>query len=224
MLADIYNDYRSALLERNVRSFLQFNGKVNKGIRDTLKTAPHRFLPYNNGLSTTASSVVLTGASNGTAHIRSLADFQIVNGGQTTASIAAASRRDIPPGNPGAPSQCKRAAPPPVCPASRREAVAVQLSCVTVSFRVTVPFPCPSEEAGADQRLPRWLALSFGSCEAPLPRSGWGPEFFQALPPLPGPDPASGARAGRELCEEALPQLSGIVVHFHFLQPTTKPW
>jgi hypothetical protein len=94
MLADIYNDYRSALLERNVRSFLQFNGKVNKGIRDTLKTAPHRFLPYNNGLSTTASSVVLTGASNGTAHIRSLADFQIVNGGQTTASIAAASRRD----------------------------------------------------------------------------------------------------------------------------------
>lgn len=94
MLADIYNDYRSALLERNVRSFLQFNGKVNKGIRDTLKTAPHRFLPYNNGLSTTASSVTLTGASNGTAHLRSLADFQIVNGGQTTASIAAASRRD----------------------------------------------------------------------------------------------------------------------------------
>jgi hypothetical protein len=94
MLADIYNDYRSALLERNVRSFLQFNGKVNKGIRDTLKTAPHRFLPYNNGLSTTASSVVLTGVNNGTAQIRSLADFQIVNGGQTTASIAAASRRD----------------------------------------------------------------------------------------------------------------------------------
>lgn len=94
MLADIYNDYRSALLERNVRSFLQFNGKVNKGIRDTLKTAPHRFLPYNNGLSTTASSVILTGVNNGTAQIRSLADFQIVNGGQTTASIAAASRRD----------------------------------------------------------------------------------------------------------------------------------
>jgi hypothetical protein len=98
---------------------------------------------------------------------------------------AAASRRDFPPGNHGAPSQCKRAPPPPVCPASRREAVAVQLSRVTVSFRVTVPFPCPSEEAGADQRLPRSLALSFGSCEAPLPRSGWGPEFFQALPPPP---------------------------------------
>jgi hypothetical protein len=94
MLADIYNDYRSALLERNVRSFLQFNGKVNKGIRDTLKTAPHRFLPYNNGLSTTASSVVLSEAHNGTAQIRSLSDFQIVNGGQTTASIAAAWRRD----------------------------------------------------------------------------------------------------------------------------------
>lgn len=94
MLADIYNDYRSALLERNVRSFLQFNGKVNKGIRDTLRTAPHRFLPYNNGLSTTASSVVLSESREGTAQIQSLADFQIVNGGQTTASIAAASRRD----------------------------------------------------------------------------------------------------------------------------------
>lgn len=94
ILADIYNDYRSALLERNVRSFLQFNGKVNKGIRDTLRSAPHRFLPYNNGLSTTASSVVLTGSRDGTAQLCSLSDFQIVNGGQTTASIAAASRRD----------------------------------------------------------------------------------------------------------------------------------
>ena len=94
MLAEIYNDYRSALLERNVRSFLQFNGKVNKGIRDTLKTAPHRFLPYNNGLSTTASSAVLVNAQDGTAQIQSLSDFQIVNGGQTTASIAAAWRRD----------------------------------------------------------------------------------------------------------------------------------
>jgi hypothetical protein len=94
MLAEIYNDYRSALLERNVRSFLQFNGKVNRGIRDTLKTAPHRFLPYNNGLSTTASSVILSDAQSGTAQIRALSDFQIVNGGQTTASIAAAWRRD----------------------------------------------------------------------------------------------------------------------------------
>jgi hypothetical protein len=94
LLAEIYNDYRSALLERNVRSFLQFNGKVNKGIRDTLKTSPHRFLAYNNGLSTTASGVILSGTQDGTAQIRSLSDFQIVNGGQTTASIAAASRRD----------------------------------------------------------------------------------------------------------------------------------
>jgi hypothetical protein len=94
ILADVYNDYRSALLERNVRSFLQFNGKVNKGIRDTLRSAPHRFLPYNNGLSTTASSVVLTESRDGTAQLCSLSDFQIVNGGQTTASIAAASRRD----------------------------------------------------------------------------------------------------------------------------------
>lgn len=94
LLAGIYNDYRSALLERNVRSFLQFNGKVNRGIRDTLKTCPNRFLPYNNGLSTTASSVALREKRNGVAQIESVSDFQIVNGGQTTASIAAALRRD----------------------------------------------------------------------------------------------------------------------------------
>jgi hypothetical protein len=94
MLAQIYATYRSRLLERNVRSFLQFTGKVNKGIRDTVLNAPSRFLPYNNGLSATASSVALEGVNNGVARIRSVEDFQIVNGGQTTASITTCSRRD----------------------------------------------------------------------------------------------------------------------------------
>jgi hypothetical protein len=94
LLADIYNSHRSALLERNVRSFLQFTGKVNKGIRATILNEPHRFLPYNNGLSATAGEVELDVQSGGIGQIRVVRDFQIVNGGQTTASIASCSRRD----------------------------------------------------------------------------------------------------------------------------------
>lgn len=93
VLANIYNNYRARLLERNVRSFLQFTGKVNKGIRATLMNSPERFLPYNNGISATASSVELEDVRDGTAKIKAVHDFQIVNGGQTTASIALTSRR-----------------------------------------------------------------------------------------------------------------------------------
>ncbi len=94
LLADIYNTYRSRLLERNVRSFLQFTGKVNKGIRETLLVAPEHFLPYNNGISATASEVDLEDLGQGLARIRAVHDFQVVNGGQTSASIAACARRD----------------------------------------------------------------------------------------------------------------------------------
>lgn len=94
ILAEIYNTHRSRLLERNVRSFLQFTGKVNKGIRDTVLNAPSRFLPYNNGLSASASTVVLEDVQDGLARIRSVKDFQVVNGGQTTATIASCARKD----------------------------------------------------------------------------------------------------------------------------------
>lgn len=94
VLAQIYNTYRSRLLERNVRSFLQFTGKVNKGIRETVLDRPTRFLSYNNGLSATASVVDLDDVGSGLARIRAVKDFQIVNGGQTTATIASCARRD----------------------------------------------------------------------------------------------------------------------------------
>lgn len=94
MLADIYNRYRASLLERNVRSFLQFTGKVNKGIRSTVLNEPHRFLPYNNGLSATAGDVDIETVHGGLGKIRIVRDFQIVNGGQTTATVASCLRRD----------------------------------------------------------------------------------------------------------------------------------
>jgi hypothetical protein len=91
VLNDIYAEYGPRLLELNVRSFLQARGKVNKGIRDTLINEPDHFLAYNNGISATASGVELTDDGRAIARIRHL---QIVNGGQTTASIHHAVRRD----------------------------------------------------------------------------------------------------------------------------------
>ncbi len=87
MLAGLYEEHRDRLLEKNVRSFLQVKGGVNKGIRDTLKTEPDMFLAYNNGISVTAESVILDRDENGKPSIRIIRDMQIVNGGQTTASI-----------------------------------------------------------------------------------------------------------------------------------------
>lgn len=86
VLADIYSEYGPRLLELNVRSFLQARGKINKGIQATISTEPGRFLAYNNGLSMTASSVE-TETVEGQRVITRLHDIQIVNGGQTTASL-----------------------------------------------------------------------------------------------------------------------------------------
>ena len=87
-LAEIYGRYRTRILQKNLRNYLQATGKVNKGILKTLQEMPGMFLAYNNGLTITASSVQLNGAGN----IVSLEDFQIVNGGQTTASLDHAKR------------------------------------------------------------------------------------------------------------------------------------
>ena len=87
-LAKIYKQYQQVLLEKNVRTFLQFKGKVNKEIRKTLRNNPDMFFSYNNGISTTASEIE-TRERDGVLYITRLFDWQIVNGGQTTASIAA---------------------------------------------------------------------------------------------------------------------------------------
>ncbi|MBE0610061.1 MAG: AIPR family protein [Dehalococcoidia bacterium] len=93
LLFRIYDEYGPRLLERNVRSFLQARGKVNQGIRDTIKNAPNRFLAYNNGISAIAESVELASGPDGLS-IKKLTGLQIVNGGQTTASLHLAARRD----------------------------------------------------------------------------------------------------------------------------------
>lgn len=92
-LAELYEEYGSRLLEGNVRSFLAVRGKVNKGIRNTILHDSPMFFAYNNGIAATASSVTVATTSRG-AVITSATDLQIVNGGQTTASLASARRND----------------------------------------------------------------------------------------------------------------------------------
>ncbi|MBY3986970.1 AIPR family protein [Rhodococcus fascians] len=94
VLARLYQEYNTRLLELNVRSFLQTKGAVNRGIRDTLLNNPERFLAYNNGISATASSAEIVTDSAGRLSIKRVHDLQIVNGGQTTASIFAAFLKD----------------------------------------------------------------------------------------------------------------------------------
>ncbi|MBL7925742.1 MAG: AIPR family protein [Bacteroidia bacterium] len=86
ILAKLYKEYSNELLESNVRAFLGQAGKFNKGIRDTIRTKPQMFLPYNNGITATAESVE-TKIIDNQLLITKLNDFQIVNGGQTTASL-----------------------------------------------------------------------------------------------------------------------------------------
>lgn len=104
-LSKIYNQYHQHILEQNVRTFLQFKGASNKGIRDTLighkptaaqkakgdkarPAEPDMFFSYNNGISTTATDIEIRETEQGPVIVK-LTDWQIVNGGQTTASISA---------------------------------------------------------------------------------------------------------------------------------------
>src|SRR5690606_28517246 len=92
LLADLYEHYGSRLLEGNVRSFLGMRGGVNKGIRATIQDSPELFFAYNNGIAATAADVAVD-LSEGTRIVK-LSDLQIVNGGQTTASILRARKQD----------------------------------------------------------------------------------------------------------------------------------
>ena len=88
-LAAIYDKWGQRLLEANVRSFLQARGKVNRSIRDTIRDEPHMFFSYNNGLSATADAIEVKNTDHGLELLRTN-NLQIVNGGQTTASLHAA--------------------------------------------------------------------------------------------------------------------------------------
>lgn len=93
LIADLYARYGTRLLEQNVRAFLQARNKANRGIRTTILEEPSMFFAYNNGITATASSVEIENDEGRTA-ITALKDLQIVNGGQTTASLFHARRKE----------------------------------------------------------------------------------------------------------------------------------
>lgn len=90
-LAKLYERYGARLLEQNVRSFLQFAGKINKGIRDTIRNEPHMFFAFNNGIAATADHIELDSSNH---FVKKVNNLQIVNGGQTTASIYNTAKKD----------------------------------------------------------------------------------------------------------------------------------
>lgn len=98
LLARMYDRYGVRLLELNVRAFLGVAGRksVNAELRRTLVERPGMFLAFNNGLVATADEVVVE-RPNGVPVIAELRGLQIVNGGQTTASLHRARRKESVP-------------------------------------------------------------------------------------------------------------------------------
>jgi hypothetical protein len=86
VLADLYDEHGARLLELNVRSYLQARGKVNKGIIETIRERPTDFVAYNNGVTIVAEEIAYFGEKRQES-IRAIRGLQIVNGGQTTASL-----------------------------------------------------------------------------------------------------------------------------------------
>lgn len=93
VLANLYEKFGARLLEQNVRTFLQARGNVNQGIRATILNEPGMFFAYNNGITGTAQSIEMKKTDAGLAITR-MVDLQIVNGGQTTASLFHTRKRD----------------------------------------------------------------------------------------------------------------------------------
>lgn len=93
VLAELYDRYGSRLLEGNVRSFLSTSVKINKGIQATIRAEPGRFFVFNNGISATATYADIRETEEG-PKLYSARYLQIVNGGQTTASLHIAKRKD----------------------------------------------------------------------------------------------------------------------------------
>lgn len=86
VIADLFHHYDNRLLESNVRTYLQARTMTNKGILKTIAEEPHLFFAYNNGITATASAAEFVETSKGLQLVE-LTDLQIVNGGQTTASL-----------------------------------------------------------------------------------------------------------------------------------------
>ena len=88
-LAQLYKQDSERLLEANVRSYLKRTAKVNAGILASVKNNPEQFVSFNNGISAVATNIACEDSSriDKVVTIEQIENFQIVNGGQTTATL-----------------------------------------------------------------------------------------------------------------------------------------
>lgn len=89
-LASLYRRFGSRLYDTNLRSYLENKTKVNKGMLETIKNSPRKFLAYNNGLTATAFKIEVA-TEYGQPRVKRIVGLQIVNGAQTTSTIYKAS-------------------------------------------------------------------------------------------------------------------------------------
>ncbi len=96
ILSQLYERYGSRLLELNVRAFLGLQGRksVNSELRRTIAERPSMFLAFNNGIVATVDDLDVARNAAGGLEICRMRGLQIVNGGQTTASLHRARRKD----------------------------------------------------------------------------------------------------------------------------------
>lgn len=82
ILAKFYEEFHEKLLSNNIRYYLSKNNSINSGILKTLLEEPENFVSYNNGISAVCNDIKTVDNN-----IVSIDGLQIVNGGQTTATI-----------------------------------------------------------------------------------------------------------------------------------------
>lgn len=95
-LFDMYHRYRTDLFSANLRDYLgsrESDSNINNGIKTTSSQEPTNFWVYNNGLTALVLDYNLSKRSRKRVRTLRIEGISIVNGAQTTGSIASLSSR-----------------------------------------------------------------------------------------------------------------------------------
>lgn len=98
-LREQWDLYKTDLMSPNVRDYLgivRSERNINNGIKTTAKTTPENFWIYNNGITVLVHDYEAVGPAADGSYQLKLKGLGIVNGAQTTGSIATLSESDAP--------------------------------------------------------------------------------------------------------------------------------